>query len=126
MPIQVFAVVGKVVVNFFLHEPENIVVDNGPEFISNALDQWAYGRGVWLRFIRPGKPVDNAYMESFNARLRDECLNQHWFLTIGYARQVIEEWRRDYNQARPHSSLGDLTPHEFLRLEEGKLLAVSN
>ena len=79
-----------------------------------------------LEFIRPGKPVDNAYMESFNARLRDECLNQHWFLNLGHARQVIEEWRRDYNEARPHSSLGDLTPNEFLRLEEQKFLAVSN
>jgi putative transposase len=76
--------------------------------------------------IRPGRPVDNAYMESFNARLRDECLNQHWFLTIGHAQQVIEEWRRDYNQARPHSSLGGLTPHEFLRLKEQKLPAASN
>ena len=65
-------------------------------------------------------------MKSFNARLRDECLNQHWFLTIGHAGQVIEEWRRDYNQARPHSSLGGLTPHEFLKLEEQKLLATSN
>ena len=106
--------------------PENIVVDNGPEFISNALDQWAYGCGVRLHFIRPGRPVENAYMESFNARLRDECLNHHWFLTIRHARQLIEEWRTDYNQARPHSSLGDLTPHEFLRLEEQKLLAASN
>ncbi len=74
-----------------------IVVDNGPEFISNALDRWAYGCGVRLHFIEPGKPVENAYMESFNARLRDECLNQHWFLTIGHARQVIEQWRVDYN-----------------------------
>lgn len=106
--------------------PVHIVVDNGPEFISNALDQWAYGRGVSLEFIRPGRPVDNAYMESFNARLRDECLNQHWFLNIGHARRVIEEWRTDYNQVRPHSSLGDLTPNEFLRLEEQKFLAVSN
>ncbi len=106
--------------------PANIVVDNGPEFISNALDQWAYGHGVNLQFIRPGKPVDNAYMESFNARLRDECLNQHWFLTIGHARQVIEEWRRDYNQARPHSSLGNLTPDEFVRREGRNLLAASN
>lgn len=106
--------------------PETMVVDNGPEFISNALDQWAYGRGVRLHFIRPGRPVENAYMESFNARLRDECLNQHWFLTIGDARHVIEEWRKDYNQARPHSSLGDLTPNEFLRLEEQKFLTASN
>jgi len=102
------------------------MMDNGPEFISNALDQWAYGCGARLCFIRPGRPVENAYMESFNARLRDECLNQHWFLTIGHARQVIEEWRRDYNQGRPHSSLGGLTPHEFLRLEEQKSLAASN
>jgi putative transposase len=106
--------------------PVHIVVDNGPEFISNALDQWAYGPGVSLECIRPGRPVDNAYMESFNARLRDECLNQHWFLNIGHARRVIEEWRTDYNQVRPHSSLGDLTPNEFLRLEEQKFLAVSN
>ena len=79
------------------------MMDNGPEFISNALDQWAYGCGARLCFIRPGRPVENAYMESFNARLRDEGLNQHWFLTIGHARQVIEEWRIDYNQARLHS-----------------------
>ena len=95
--------------------PEIIIIDNGPEFISNALDAWAYQRGVKLTFIRPGKPVENAYIESFNGRLRDECLNENWFLSIEHARRVVEEWRIDYNTARPHSSLGNLTPEEFIR-----------
>lgn len=98
--------------------PSRIVVDNGPEFISNALDAWAYERGVKLHFIRPGKPVDNAYMESFNGKFRDECLNLHWFMSIGHARDIAEDYRIDYNNERPHSSLGDLTPAEFMRLEE--------
>jgi putative transposase len=96
--------------------PEYIVVDNGPEFISNAMDAWAYTRGVTLQFIRPGKPVDNAFVESFNGKFRDECLNQNWFISVEQARRVIEEWRKDYNEERPHSSLGDLTPCEFMRL----------
>lgn len=100
--------------------PEIIVIDNGPEFISNALDAWAYQRGVKLTFIRPGKPVENAYIESFNGRLRDECLNENWFLTLEHARRIIEEWRIDYNTARPHSSLGYLTPEEFIRQETEK------
>jgi putative transposase len=95
--------------------PENIVVDNGPEFISNALDAWAHVRGIKLQFIRPGKPVDNAFMESFNGKLRDECLNENWFFSLNHARQVIEKWRIDYNRERPHSSLGDLSPEEFMR-----------
>lgn len=106
--------------------PEHIVIDNGPEFICNALDQWAYERGIKLHFIRPGKPVDNAFMESFNGRFRDECLNQHWFVTVEQARQITEEWRIDYNEERPHSSLGNLTPYEFLRMEEEKMLANPN
>jgi len=97
--------------------PENIVIDNGPEFISNAMDEWAYTREVTLHFIRPGKPVDNAFMESFNARLREECLNLNWFRSIEHARRVIEEWRIDYNETRPHSSLGFLTPKEFAEKE---------
>ena len=97
--------------------PEVIVIDNGPEFISNALDVWAYHRGVKLTFIRPGKPVENAYIESFNGRLRDECLNENWFLTLEHARMIIEQWRVDYNTARPHSSLENLTPEEFIRRE---------
>jgi putative transposase len=80
--------------------PENIIVDNGPEFISNVMDAWAYERGIKLHFIRPGKPVDNAFIESFNGRLRDECLNQNWFMSLGHARRVVEEWRVDYNMVR--------------------------
>jgi putative transposase len=76
--------------------PENIIVDNGPEFISNVLDAWAYERGIKLHFIRPGRPVDNSFIESFNGRFRDECLNQNWFMSLGHARQVIEEWRVDW------------------------------
>jgi len=101
--------------------PEGIVVDNGPEFIGNALDKWAYQRGIRLHFIRPGKPVENAYIESFNGKFRDECLNQNWFLTLEHAREEIEEWRMDYNQERPHSSLGDLSPEEFMRQKEQKM-----
>ena len=104
--------------------PDNIVVDNGPEFISNALDKWAFERGINLHFIRPGKPVDNAYMESFNGRFRDECLNLHWFMSVGQARSIAEDYRVDYNNERPHSSLGDLTPAEFIRLEEEKAVGV--
>ncbi len=94
-------------------QPEEIVMDNGPEMTSRALDQWAYERGVRLRFIAPGKPVQNAFIESFNGRLRDECLNQHWFRSLGDARQIVEDWRQDYNSARPHSALGGLTPDEY-------------
>ena len=99
--------------------PEVIITDNGPEFAGKALDEWAYQNGIRLHFIRPGKPVENAYIESFNGRLRDECLNEHWFMSLPHARQVIEEWRIDYNEARPHSSLGYLTPEEFIRKEVG-------
>ena len=95
--------------------PETISCDNGPEFISKAMDLWAYSRGVKLEFSRPGKPTDNAYIESFNSRLRQECLNQHWFETIEEARERIEKWREDYNTCRPHSSLGGLAPQEFKR-----------
>lgn len=93
--------------------PEEITLDNGPELTSRALDQWAYQRGVRLRFIEPGKPVQNAFIESFNSRLRDECLNEHWFLSLRDAQRIVEAWRVDYNQTRPHSSLGNLTPEEF-------------
>lgn len=94
-------------------QPEELVMDNGPEMTSRALDQWAYERGVRLRFIAPGKPVQNAFIESFNGRLRDECLNLNWFWNVTDARHVVEEWRRDYNQARPHSALHGLTPEEY-------------
>lgn len=93
--------------------PEAITVDNGPEFTGRVLDEWAYRKGVRLNFIRPGKPIENAYVESFNGKLRDECLNENWFLTLNEARTIIEDWRQDYNRFRPHSSLDDLTPEEF-------------
>ncbi|MGH8324452.1 MAG: IS3 family transposase, partial [Steroidobacteraceae bacterium] len=95
--------------------PAEIVMDNGPELTSKALDQWAYGRGVQLRFIAPGKPQQNGYIESFNGKLRDECLNEHWFTTIYDAREKVEAWRVEYNRDRPHSSLGNQTPDEFRR-----------
>jgi putative transposase len=93
--------------------PRAIRVDNGPEFISKALDRWAYENGVTLDFSRPGKPTDNAFVEPFNGRFRDECLNTHWFLSLADARSKIDAWRRDYNECRPHTSLGWLTPVEF-------------
>jgi putative transposase len=93
--------------------PDEIVLDNGPELAGRAVDQWAYERGVRLRFIEPGKPVQNAFVESFHGRLRDECLDRHWFLGLGDARHTVEAWRRDYNQARPHSALGYRPPEEF-------------
>jgi transposase InsO family protein len=93
--------------------PRAIQVDNGPEFVSKALDRWAYGNGVTLDFSRPGKPTDNAVVESFNGRLRDECLNVNWFLSLADARSMIETWRRQYNESRPHTALGWLTPQEF-------------
>ena len=96
--------------------PKAIRVDNGPEFISKALDRWAYENGVTLDFSRPGKPTDNAFVESFNGRLRDECLNTHWFLSLADARAKIEAWRRHYNESRPHTSLGWMTPAEFASL----------
>jgi len=92
-----------------------VVTDNGPEFTSQALDRWAYERGVKQQFIEPGKPVQNAYVESFNGKIRDECLNEHWFTLLAEARTSIEQWRQDYNEQRPHSSLGNRTPREFAR-----------
>lgn len=103
--------------------PNEIVLDNGPELTSRALDQWAYERGVRLHFIDPGKPQQNGFIESFNGRLRDECLNEHWFLNLAHARSVVEEWRVDYNLNRPHSSLGYLTPEEFRRDHAKRLVA---
>jgi putative transposase len=99
--------------------PQTIVVDNGPEFAGRALDAWAYARGVTLRFIRPGKPIENAYVESFNGKFRDECLNEHWFVSLADAKTTIETWRVDYNTVRPHSSLGGRTPDHFATVTEG-------
>jgi putative transposase len=93
--------------------PKSIRVDNGPEFVSKELDLWAFMRGVTLDFSRPGKPTDNAYIESFNGKFRSECLNANWFLSLDEARRKCEGWRRDYNEVRPHSSLGGKTPREL-------------
>ena len=100
--------------------PATIVCDNGPEFVSQALDQWAAARRVMLDFIRPGHPVENCFIESFNGRLRDECLSVQHFATLNEARGAIEAWRVDYNTQRPHSSLGWRTPEDFAgQLEAG-------
>lgn len=96
-------------------KPERIVLDNGPELTSVALLSWSTRNNVFLDFITPGKPMENAICESFNGRFRDECLNENWFLDLHHARATIEEWRDDYNRFRPHGSLGNLTPKEFAR-----------
>lgn len=93
--------------------PQEIRVDNGPEFISRVLDLWAYMNGVKLDFSRPGKPTDNAFIESFNGKFRAECLNASWFLTLFEAQAKCEAWRRDYNEVRPHSSIGHQAPAEL-------------
>ncbi len=93
--------------------PVRIVIDHGTEFTSKTLDQWAYENKVTLHFITPGRPMENGYIESFHGKFREECLNEHWFLTLDDARETIENWRMDYNQVRPHSSLGYRTPEEF-------------
>lgn len=99
--------------------PERIMTDNGPEFTSRAMDQWAHARDVKLQFIEPGRPMQNGYIESFNGKFRDECLNQYWFRNVEDAQRVTEEYRTDYNQQRPHSALGRRTPEEFARQAAG-------
>jgi len=104
------------------NRPQTIVCDNGPEFVSLALDQWASAHGIRLDFIRPGRPVENCLIESFNGKLRDECLNLHHFVSLAEAQTVIEAWREEYNTERPHRGLGQLPPAEFAALftpEEG-------
>ena len=96
--------------------PDIIVSDNGTELTSAAVLQWVPGRVNW-HYIEPGKPVQNAFIESFNSRLRDECLNEHLFGSLDEARAIVDSWRQDYNHARPHSSLGKLTPSEFAELQ---------
>ena len=102
--------------------PKQITVDNGTEFYSRAMDAWEYRHEVKLDFIRPGKPMENGFIESFNGRLRDECLNAELFSDLLDARNKLEAWRRDYNEHRPHSSIGNLTLNEFansMRAAEG-------
>jgi putative transposase len=98
--------------------PKAIVCDNGPEFTSKAMELWSDRTGIPLRFIEPGKPVQNCYVESFNGRFRDECLNDHWFTSMQEARTAIAEWQHDYNETREHGSLGGMTPSEYRRAME--------
>ena len=98
-------------------------MDNGPEFISKDLDLWAYMNGVTLEFSRPGKPTDNAFIESFSGKLRSECLDVSWFLDEKDARCKCEAWRKDYNEVRPHSSIGQQTPVEFASASDQASLA---
>lgn len=105
--------------------PAVIRTDNGPEFIGKAMLNWAYRNNVSLKLIEPGKPNQNAYVESFNGRLRDECLNEHWFTSLQHARAVIEEWRRDYNEQRPKKSLGGLTPALYAKQMAEKALTIT-
>lgn len=99
----------------WLHgKPEIITMDNGTEFTCNHFDCWAYQNGIKLNFIAPGKPTENGIVESFNGRFRDECLNLHWFESISEAQWKVAQWRREYNEQRPHSSLGNLAPREYI------------
>ena len=93
--------------------PDRICVDNGSEFKSKVMDHWAYMHNVELDFSRPGRPTDNAMIEAFNSRFRQECLNEHWFLDLDDAKKIIKAWRMDYNTERPHSALGNVPPAEF-------------
>ena len=96
-------------------KPKFLFVDNGSEFSGRMLDLWAYHHKVRIDFSRPGKPTDNCYVETFNGSLRDECLNVHWFESLGQARQIIDAWRHDYNESRPHMALADVAPREYAR-----------
>lgn len=102
------------------HAPKYLSVDNGSEFTGQLLDLWTYHHRATLDFNRPGKPTDNCFVETFNGSHRDECLNVHWFETIGEAQEISEVWRRDYNETRPHMSLNEATPQEFARQNGGK------
>jgi putative transposase len=99
--------------------PQTIFCDNGAEFTGRMLDLWAYVNRVRIDFSRPGKPTDNAYVESFNGRLREECLNTHWFVSMEDARRIIGLWRTEYNESRPHRALMNKTPREFALAAKG-------
>lgn len=105
--------------------PAVIRTDNGKEFTGKAMLNWAYRNGVSLRLIEPGKPNQNAYVESFNGRLRDECLNEHWFTSLPHARLEIERWRREYNEERPKQGLGGLTPTQYAKHLAGKAITLA-
>jgi len=100
--------------------PRRIRVDNGPKFISTWFNIWAEGHHIFIEHTRPGKPSDNAFIESFNGKIRDECINEHWFLSIPDAQSKIEQWRNTYNEERPNRSLNNLTPYEFIKEHDMK------
>ena len=108
---------------YFRITPERIQVDNGSEFISKDFDRWAYENNVTLDYSRPGKPTDNPFIESFNGSFRDECLNVNWFMSLEDAEEKIETWRQDYNHFRPHSSLSNMTPIEYIK---SRLISTNN
>lgn len=108
---RVTAVLNRIA--FFRGFPKEVLTDNGPEFTSVAMGEWSYEKGINHLFIEPGKPIQNAYIESFNGKFREECLNTHWFKNLYEARDLIETWRLEYNNIRPHSALGNLTPAEY-------------
>ncbi len=105
--------------------PHVVRIDNGKEFCGRAMLTWAHAHSVTLRLIEPGKPNQNAYIESFNGRLRDECLNEHWFLNLTHAQAIIETWRREYNEERPKKALGGLTPAAYARQLAGRSAKVA-
>lgn len=106
-------------------KPAVIRTVNGPEFVGKAMLNWSFRMGVQLKLIEPGKPNQNAYVESFNGRLRDECLNEHWFTSLAHAKAVIEDWRREYNEQRPKKSLGGLTPASYAKQMAQKALTMA-
>lgn len=99
----------------FTGKPKEILTDNGPEFTSNALNAWAYEKHIEHVFIDPGKPMQNGFIESFNGKPRDECLNPNWFRSLQDAREIISQWKDEYNMVRPHSALGEMTPAEYAK-----------
>ena len=101
--------------------PQSVRVDNGPEFTGRHFQQWAEQRKIHIEYTQPGKPTDNSFIESFNGKFRDECLNEHWFLNLKHTQHIIEQWRMEYNEERPHCSLGNRTPYEFVKEHESML-----
>lgn len=124
--VKVISILQKAIVKY--GKPKTIIVDNGPEFRSSMFQAWAIAEQIVVRFIDPGKPMQNAFIESFNGRFRDECLNQYWFSSLKEASREIAYWRESYNQIRPHSSLGYLPPVEFMQNKQlqTEVLTINN
>jgi putative transposase len=114
---KVTAVLNRIAI--FRGLPQEILTDNGSEFTSNVMNEWAYDHKVEHIFIDPGKPMQNGYIESFNGKFRAECLDQHWFKNLAEAKEIIEDWRLEYNHIRPHTSLNNMTPNEYALMISG-------